>query len=177
MRKKILATCLVLMMTAFVNGFQSATQWVKYDSAEGRYGVLMPEQPKLATQEGATPTGKKMTQYQARATDSDSMFAVGYFDLLPDATYSLDNGRDGIIKAVNGTLLSEKQISLGESPGREFNVSAKASEGEFLMRVRLYEIGGRVYVLQHVFLKSSDSPAIAEKTVRFFDSFKVTTSK
>lgn len=172
--KKILVACLVLLIAAVANGFQTAAEWVRYDSAEGRYSVLLPERPKLATQEGTTPNGQKVAQYRAGASDSSSLYSVAYFDVLPDSTYSLDKGRDGMVNAINGTLLSEQDISLGGHPGRELKVAAKNSDYEFFIRARLYEIGGRVYVLQHAFLKSSDTPAIAEKSAKFFDSFKVT---
>ena len=45
------------------------------------------------------------------------------------------------------------------------------------MGVRFYIVGGRVYVLTHVFQKSSGSPTMAEKTAKFFDSFKVVMGK
>jgi len=177
MQKKSLAACLVLMMFGLANGFQSAAEWVKYDSKEGRYSVLIPEKPELTSQEGTVPTGEKVTQYMAKVADSNSLYSVGYFDLLPNKTYSLDKGRDGMVSAVNGTLVSEDAISLGGYAGRELKVTAKNSDYEIVIRVRLFEIGGRVYILQHAFLKAADSPALAEKTTKFFDSFKVTTSK
>jgi hypothetical protein len=177
MLKKTLAIFLVLTVAALVNGFQSSAEWVRYDSAQGRYSVLLPQQPKLASQEGTAPSGAKMTQYRATVADSNSMYSVAYFDLLPDTAYSLDKGRDGMVNAVQGTLLSEEVISLEGHPGRELKVLAKNSDYELLIRARLYEIGGRVYILQHAFLKSSDSPTVAEKTAKYFDSFKVTTSK
>jgi hypothetical protein len=176
-KKKTLAACLVLMMAALANGFQSATEWVKYDSKEGRYSVLVPGKPELTSQEGTVPTGEKVVQYMAKVADSNGLYLVGYFDVLPGNTYSLDKGRDGMVSAVNGTLLSEDAISLGGYAGRELKVAAKNSDYELVVRVRLYEIGGRVYILQHAFLKAADTPALAEKTTKFFDSFKVVTGK
>jgi hypothetical protein len=177
MQKKISALCLIFLMFGLASGFQTAAEWVKYDSTEGRYSVLMPQQPKLASQEATSATGDKLTQYRASAADSNSLYSVGYFDLLPNNTYSLDKGRDGMVNAINGKLLSEEAISLGGYAGRELKVSATDGEKEFLVRARLYEINGRVYVLQHAFLKAADSPAIAAKSTKFFDSFKVVTSK
>jgi hypothetical protein len=177
MRKKTLAACLLLTVATLANALQSAAEWVRYDSAEGRYSVLLPKLPTLASQEGTTPTGDKLTQYRAGASDPDSLYSVGYFDLLPNTTYSLDNGRDGMVKAIDGTLLGEEAISLGGHPGRQLKLSFKKSDYEGLVQARLYEIGGRVYILQHAFLKSSDTPSQAQKTNKFFDSFKVTTGK
>jgi hypothetical protein len=175
MQKKILAAFLVMMVAAvFANGFQISAEWVRYTSNEGRYSALMPQQPKLSSQEAAAPGGEKFTQYMAQVADSDSLYIVGYFDYAPSMVFSLDKARDGMVAAVQGTLLKEEAISLGGHSGREFKVSAKNGNFDLFVRVRIYEIGRRIYVIQHMFEKSSDSPAVAEKTNRFFDSFKVT---
>ncbi len=176
--KKMLAACLLLLFVTLASGFQEhkeRDEWLKYISTEGRYSVLLPQQPKLSSQE--TPSaGDKLTQFMAMSTDADSFYMVGYFDYGSDIVYSLDKGRDGMVNAVRGTLLSEENVSLGGYPGRELKVAAKLETGQdTVTRARMYDVKGRVYVLQHLFLKSSDSPAIAEKTARFFGSFKVTT--
>jgi hypothetical protein len=178
MKTKTLAAFLLLTIATVANGFQTVIEWMKHTSVEGRYSVLMPQTPKLKAQETTAATGEKMTQYMAEAADSNSLYWVGYFDYTPNMTFSLDKARDGMLAAVKGTLLSEEIISLGGNPGREFKVFAKTETGmEFLIRARMYDIGRRIYALQHLVLKSSDSPVIAEKTTKFFDSFKVTAGK
>jgi len=106
MQKKISAICLIFLMIGLASGFQTAPQWVKYDSTEGRYSVLLPQQPNLASQEATSATGDKLTQYRAGSADSNSLYSVAYFDLLPNNTYSLDKGRDGMVSTINGTLIS-----------------------------------------------------------------------
>lgn len=175
MRSKILAACLVLMSATLANGFQTA--WVKFAPAEWRCSVLVPQQPTLSTQELTTATGTKFTQYLARTSDPDSAYGLSYFDYTADMTFSLDKGRDGMVSAVDGTLLSETEISLGGYPGREIKIAAKSNGFDLLVRARVYHVGNRIYVLQHMTTKQNDTPAIAAKTARFFDSFKVTTSK
>ena len=177
MQTKILAAFLVLTVAALANGFQSSTEWVKYTSEEGRYSVLVPQQPKLSSQEVPAPDGTKFTQYMAQTSDADSFYIVGYFDYTPAMVFSLDKARDGMLSAVQGTLLKEDAISLGGSSGKELKISSKSDGFDLLLRIRFYEIGRRIYVLQHIFQKSSDSQALAEKTARFFDSFKVTAVK
>ena len=177
MKIKILAAFLMLTVAALANGFQSSTEWVKYTSEEGRYSVLIPQQPKLSSQEVPAPGGKKFTQYMAQAGDADSFYIVGHFDYAPDMVFSLDKARDGMLNAVKGTLLKEEAISLGGSSGKELKISSKNEGFDLLLRIRFYQIGRRIYVLQHIFQKSSESPALAVKTTRFFDSFKVVTVK
>ena len=170
--KKTLATFLLLTFALPVSGFQD-TEWVKYSSTEGRYSVLLPQQPKLGSLQGTAENSRKLTRQTAQASDSDSMYMVEYFDLLPDMHYSFDKGRDFILDSVKGTLLSEEAIRLGGFSGRELKVLVKTPDYEMLVRVRMYEVQGRIYTLKHGFFKSADSPTMAEKTGKFFDSFKV----
>jgi hypothetical protein len=176
-KKKALAAFLILMIAALANGFQSSTEWVKYTSKDGRYSVLFPKQPMVGTQEGAAKTGEKLIQYMFQATDTDSFYMVAYFDITPSMVYSLDDGRAGMLEAVKGTLLKEEAISLGGSSGKEVKISAKNGDLDLLFRARSYAIGNRIYVIQHGYGKLSETPAMAEKTARFFDSFKVTAGK
>lgn len=174
MKTKILAVFLVLTMTALASAFQTSPEWVKYTSEAGRYSMLVPQQPQLSTQEVPAPNGTKFTQYMAQASDKDSFFLIGYFDYTADMVFSLDKARDGMLEATKGTLLKEEAISLGGNSGKELKVSTRNEGFDLLLRIRFYEIGRRIYVLQHIFQKSADTPAVAEKTARFFDSFKVT---
>lgn len=175
MKRKTLALALAITVYTLAYGLQAAGEWVKHTSAEGRYSVLLPRQPKLSAQEADGPTGGKFTQYMAMTTDADGLFMIGYFNYTSAMTFSLDKARDGMVNAVSGTLLSDEAISLGGHAGREVKVAAKLPDGkETLTRARFYDVNGRVYILQHMFLKSSDSPTTAGKTAKFFDSFKVT---
>jgi len=173
-KKTTLAIFLLLALAALASGFQNSPEWVKYTSVEGRYNVLLPQQPKLGTQEGTAATGEKMQQYTAQASDPDGLFWIAYFDYGTSMTFSLENARAGAVANIKGTLLNEQAISLGGYAGRDFKVAAKFQDMDILLRARIYDIGGRVYILQHLFKKVDDSPRITEKTNRFFDSFKVT---
>jgi hypothetical protein len=177
MLKKTLAACLVLLMATLANGLQPAADWVKYTSAEGRYSVLVPQQPTLNSQEATASTGETFTQYMAQTSDADSYYMLSYFDYTPGMAFSLDKGRDGMVTAVKGTILSEQPITLGGHPGRDLKVSATSQNIPLIIRARLYNIGTRVYIIQHMFTKASDTAAVAARTARFFDSFKLTPGK
>ena len=178
MKQIVLALLVLILISAgSVFGFQSASEWIKYDSAEGRYSVLLPNQPKLTTQESATAEGEKFPQYVASASDPNAVFLIGYFDHVPGTTFSLDKARDGMVNAIKGTLVSEGSISIDGSPGRELQVSATGPDGvEYLMRARFYDVDKRVYVLQYIIVKAGDDSASAAKAAKYFDSFKVTTT-
>jgi hypothetical protein len=174
MRKYFAAILLLLMSASLAMSVQKPAEWVRYNSPEGRYSVLVPAQPELGTQESATADGQKFTQYKAAVSDGNGIYLIGYFDHVPGTTFSLDKARDGMVGALKGTLLSESAISLGGSPGRELKVTATSDGTEFLLRARFYDVDKRVYVLQFIIPKSEDDSASAEKAARFFDSFQVT---
>jgi hypothetical protein len=184
MRKRLAATVLLVLSASLGLGVQKPDDWIKYTSPEGRYTVSLPAQPKLSTQEGAAADGQKFPQYLASVVNGDDVaIMVGYFDTLPNLTFSEDAARDGMVKQVNGTLISEAPISLGSYSGREFKVSTKftqpaadakpAEEIEYIVRARVYEVDKRIYVLEFVFPKSLENDALAAKATKYFDSFQV----
>lgn len=170
--KRASAVLLALMTAALPFALQGQTDWIKYNSPEGRYSVLLPGEPKTSTQEAAASTGENFTQYMAASEDSIAVYMVGYFDVAPNMTFSFEKARDGFIAAVKGTLLSEKVISLGGYPGREANVTANGGSGtEYLILVRFYQVEKRIYVIQFIVAKSADAAISAVKSAKYFNSF------
>ncbi|HEX9422115.1 MAG TPA: hypothetical protein VF899_02660 [Pyrinomonadaceae bacterium] len=186
MTKCITAILLLLISASFALSFQKRDEWIKYSSPEGRYSVSLPAQPNLSTQEATTADGQKFPQYLASVTEAgDVVFLTGYFDSVPGTIFSADAARDGMVKQINGTLINETALSLGNYPGRGFKVLAKApagasAEGEkpaepvdYIVHARFYEVDKRVYVLQVIFPKSLESEAINARATKYFDSFQV----
>ena len=186
MTKCITAILLLLISASFALSFQKRDEWIKYSSPEGRYSVSLPAQPNLSTQEATTADGQKFPQYLASVTEAgDVVFLTGYFDSVPGTIVSADAARDGMVKQINGTLINETALSLGNYPGRGFKVLAKApagasAEGEkpaepvdYIVHARFYEVDKRVYVLQVIFPKSLESEAINARATKYFDSFQV----
>ena len=177
--RKYLAAILVLLMTASIAlCVQKVGEWIKYTSPEGRYIVSLPTQPKLSTQEAATANGEKFPQFMASVIEPEIAFFVSYFDFVPGTIFSADAARDGMVKAVNGTLISESAITLGGYPGRELKVVTRGKEPaaatvEYMVHARLYEAGKRVYVLQFIFPRRLEGEALAGKATKYFDSFQV----
>ncbi len=172
MRKAITAFIMLVAFALTVTA-QSSGDWIRYTSAEGRYNVSVPQEPKVSTQETTASTGEKIPQQLAASPDGNGVFMIGYFDYTTPMTFSLDKARDGMLSSMRATLLGEETTSLGSSTGLGLKLLAKAPDDtEFLVRARLYDVGRRVYVLQCIFPKLEDSPVITEKCLRFLDSFK-----
>lgn len=172
--RKATATLILLLGCAVATMAQSDGEWIKYNSPEGHYNVSVPHEPKISTQETTASTGEKVPQYMAASPDGNGVFMIGYFDYTAAMTFSFDKARDGMLASMNATLLGEDTISLGSWPGRSLKLLAKASDGqEFISRARIFDVGRRAYVLQCIFPKAEDSPAVLEKCAKFVDSFKV----
>ena len=186
MRKYFAAILLLLVSASLALSIQKSGEWIKYTAPEGRYSVSLPAQPSLSTQQATSATGEKFPQYLAAVVEpGDVAFVIGYFDSVPGTIFSADAARDGMVKQINGTLISETAISLGDYPGRELKIvttpaAAKPAEGEkaakgleYIVRARFYEADKRVYVLQLIFPKSLESDALTAKATKYFDSFQV----
>ncbi len=186
MTKCITAILLLLLSASLALSIPKPDEWIKYNSHEGRYTVSLPAQPNLSTQEATTPDGQKLHQSLASVTEAgDVAFVTGYFDLDVGKIFSADAARDGMVKQINGTLINETAISLGNHPGRGIKVLAKApagasAEGEkppetvdYIVHARFYEVDKRIYILQVIFPKSLESEATNARATKYFDSFQV----
>jgi len=172
MKQALTPICLLLICAVAALGVQDST-WINYNSAEGRYTVSLPAQPKLSTQESSTADGQKFLQYMATAQEPNAVYLVGYFDHVAGTTFSADRARDGMIKAVKGTLVSERTISLSGYPGRELKVGTSSEGVDYIILVKFYDTDNRVYVQQLLFPKSLESEAMNTKAAKYFDSFQI----
>ncbi|MDP9264422.1 MAG: hypothetical protein M3O85_08905 [Acidobacteriota bacterium] len=176
--RKATATALVLMSAVLAFGApqqqQQKSDWVKYNSDEGRYSALFPNQPEVSSQETTSSTNEKVTQHLATSADQGTAYLIGYFD-KSGMTFSFDKARDGMLAKIKGTLLAEKAISLGGHPGREVKVAAKGSDdADYIALARYYDVKDRIYVVEVVFPKASEG-SLSGNTAKFFDSFAVVT--
>lgn len=149
--------------------------WIRYNSPEGRYKVVLPTQPKLSTQPSKTADGVSFLQYMASSTTDKEAFLVGYFDRMAGSTFSFDRARDGFVSAVNGTLINENPITLQGLPGRELRVEGHGNDGEsYILRVRIINTGDRIYVVQFIVGSAdADIPIEKQRAAQYFDSFQV----
>ena len=160
-----------LLLLTLAVGCKSAP-WITYASPEGRYTILLPEQPKLQSQQATGADGAVFQQYLAMASDSSgALYAAGYFD-IGDSNFSFDKARNGAVR--DGTLLSERDINLGNHPGRELRFLTKDPNGhEGFVVARFYHVEQRVYIVQYIVPKSAGQE-LPDKAAKYFDSFQVT---
>lgn len=172
MRKATLSFLLLLFIASLAFAVQDPA-WITYNSAEGRYNISLPAEPRLGTQESATADGQKFLQYMATVQQPDAIYLIGYFDHVPGTTFSADRARDGMVAAVKGTLVSEHVISLSGYPGRELKVGAKSDTNDYILLAKFWDTENRVYVLQVIYPKSGESEAMNVNAAKYFDSFQI----
>jgi hypothetical protein len=169
-----------LLGGAFACGAQKDANWIRYNSTEGRYSVLFPGKPELTKEDAPARTGEKLAEYFAICTDPDGgedvVYMTAYFDLAPNMGYSFDESRDGMLKAANATLQSEKKIQIGGYEAREIKASGSRGGKDFVLIARFVLVDKRVYLIEFVYPKTFEAARAAEKGAKFFDSFALTNS-
>jgi hypothetical protein len=151
-------------------GFES--QWVPYTAKDGSFTVNLPGTPKVETNSQKVGAINVVSTMYSMGDDSSGFIAVQTTDIPPGAPsltneQRLNGARDGSVANVAGArLVSDKAITLGKWPGREYDVSVGAN----LMHCRIYMVKKRLYMMMA--LTTDGKPSMAEVRA-FFNSFKL----
>jgi hypothetical protein len=140
--------------------------WISYSSAAGRFGVLLPAEPRV-TEQGLNIGARKLVNNVFLALTQFAVFVVSYADFPPNTSKSkslLDNMRRGVIDGIKGTLISSSNISHKGYPGREFRASSESG----LYTSRIFLVNARLYQLVVVAVPGKVS---SEDVQRFLNSF------
>jgi hypothetical protein len=154
---------------------QTNTEWIKFNSPEGRFSVLLPHEPKF---ESIAASGSDaVTNYRYSVLENGYGFICEYFDVEStggDVQGFLDVTRDGIVRGAGATKLGEEKISLKTYPGRELQMALTVNEGtEMTIVTRIYLVNKRLYSITFLHLKSMDATDAAALSKKFFSSFDV----
>ena len=110
------------------------TGWKTVRPEGGAFTCEMPGEPKRTSQKVPTPAGTiDVVAYMLEGPTGTYVVSATPIPRNAPALSTqqrLDGARDGAVKGVNGTLISEKQIKLDNNPGRELLV--KGPQGVFL---------------------------------------------
>ena len=142
--------------------------WVTFNSAPGRFTVLMPEIPNDKTETISSEHGPYTTHLFV--VREKSVFLIGWVDYDPNfnfnVTSELDANRDNFIKGVKATLINSRTLTLDGYQAIEFT----AETADTIFKSRVYMVGRRPYQLVAGTAKTLDD---ARNVSKFFDSFKV----
>jgi hypothetical protein len=167
---------LVLAITATSITAADPPAWKEFVSKEGKFKVLMPGTPKESEAETESDFGKGVLHMNSLAA-SGMMFAANYSDFPTEVKkvplkQIYDSSRDGAVANMEGKLAKEKDIKLGDHPGRE--VLIDVAGGKRLFRARVYLVGQRLY---QVVVFGTKEAATSKDADKFLDSFKLMDEK
>ena len=175
MRNKILATFILLASAAtLAYGVQTETEWVNFTSPKALFTLLAPHELKLEVD----PQSTNETPTHSRFNDFEGSygFVIEYFEdvTISDPEKYLDATRDGIVKAIKGTLVGENKLSLDGHHGREITMSITTENGAVVFsRTRFYVAGTSMFSLSYVWRKDMDTAQAAKIGEKFFSSLKI----
>lgn len=163
---------LFTVLAASARGDDSS-QWKEFVAKEGQFKVSMPGAPKQNKLDTESDFGKGVL-YMNVVVAGKTMYAANYSDFPAEVKKATlkqvyDSSRDGAVTNMDGKLVSEKDVKLGEHPGREIRIDV--AEGKRLFRVRVYLVDQRLY---QVVVFGTPEAATSKEADKFLDSFKLT---
>ena len=168
----VIGFLLVSGVIYLIRGGDKLKEFEEYYSADGRFSVLFPGEPKESLRSVRTPAGQ-LNLVVLTAGSKKSAFAVGYADYPrnvvenSDPEKFLDGSMDGAVRNVGGRLTGETTLDFHGHPAREIRVEAPKKTS---MRSRLILIENRLY---QVMVISKSARILDGKGSEFFDSFTV----
>ena len=173
MRRKTLATLLLLFSAATAYGIQEEAEWVKFTAPKGLFSLQSPHEPKLEEPTDAKPEQPSHSRFNDFGDGYG--FVIEYFDGLTigDPEKYLDATRDGVVNTIKGTLTGQDKITLDGYPGREVSLSVTANGTVVLVRTRIYVVGTSMFSLSYIWRKDGDPAVRAKMGERYFSSVKI----
>src|ERR1044072_7155350 len=143
--------------------------WVKFNSDEGHFTVLIPETPTDNTETTESSHGP-YTTHLFIVKDTTSVYLIGWVDYDPSFNFNrqaeLEANRDNFVKGIKATLVTTKPTTIDGYYALEFT----AETDDRVFKSRVYMVGRRPYQIVIGSPKGQDDTA---STRRFFNSFKV----
>jgi hypothetical protein len=143
--------------------------WVKFDSAAGRFSVMMPEIPEDKVETTPSDHGP-YTTHLFIVRDTKNVYLIGWVDYDPSFNFNrqseLEANRDNFVKGISATLTNTRTMTIDTFPVLEFT----ADTADRTFKSRVYMVGRRPYQIVIGYPKGEDDVA---PVGRFFNSFKV----
>jgi hypothetical protein len=152
--------------------------WKPFRSAEGRFSVLLPGEPKKATQVQDVE-GRKFTTHILQLLSPNALYEVSFVDFpveveLPEkAKGTLDALRIDTLEKDKGKLLAELDLFVANHPGRYI---VWRTEKGLIWRAKYFLAGYRIYMLSFGVPEESNLPTEIQQfresiAKKFLDSF------
>jgi len=163
-----------------LSSFLNYEDWFQCETKS--YKILFPKKPAASTQKVNSAIGEltlNLNVYEVPQNETDdnyvylvnetaypdSLINSGSKDLLQ--TF-FRNAIDGAAKNVNGKVISEKDITIQNYPGREVKVDYETARA--IIRMRIYLVKNKMFMLQTI----TDTEKDSNKSItKFMDSFQL----
>ena len=146
-----------------------AGDWVRFDSAVGRFSVLMPMIPEDTVETKESEHGP-YTTYLFISRVHPYVYLIACVDYDPKFNFNrqseMEANRDNFVKGVQATLTGSRSLTIDGYPVIEFTADNK----ERTFKSRVYLVGRRPYQIVIGYPKDAED---VTATNRFFNSFKV----
>ena len=171
---------LVLLVLVISSGFIMTSDWFLVKSEDHGYQIEFPKEPSVSVQTVNTEAGPvdmhiHMLDLSKKEEDSNLIY-LSSVAKYPDTLVHSDRKEqlagffketiNGLIASIDGELLDEKSVQIGEYQGEEVKVNFQ--DGMAIIRIRIYLVENKVYMLQVITKTENDSN---DSISRFMNSF------
>lgn len=146
-----------------------STGWQEYSYENDGIAFAAPITPVLRADTTQTDIGPEEIHKYSIDVDDNVAFMVSVTDFKRsdlDARDAVRRAKEGSIKAVSGTLVSERDVTLGDNSGVQFEVEASS----FHTRARYFFVKGKLIGLMSM---SPMGKSFSSDTNRFFESLRL----
>ena len=145
--------------------------WQTYVAPDGTFSIELPGKAVVETKQVPVEGGTATLHLINAASTSNRAYTCSYVEFNktdqrpPDQI--LESARDGSLRNVQGTLVTQSQITVQGFPGLQFQAHAR---GNSVMDSRILLVEKRLYMIMGVAPAGHAEPKVVQ---RMFDSFKL----
>lgn len=182
--KKILRAGMLMMVLTASMSFTTISNWTTYNSAEGKYKILMPGDPSVETKKIPTAIGE-LTMYiavvESAMEGDENLIYMSAFSEYPTDKINSDMGKEGLdrffkgaaeggAKNMNGTVKTITESSYKEYPARIIIADINLGGQDFVAVQKLILVKNKFYMLQTF---TQPGKAENDNIKKFFESFEL----
>lgn len=163
----------ILAVVTIAQAGGTAAEWKPFTSAKGKFTVSMPAKPTEKRRVLAV-SGKTVDLVAMSARKGLATYIIAYAELGgADSAAAIKMAQADLIAQSKGELKDEKEISLGDSSGKELTIDIpkKVVAGGAVQTARVYVVDGRLYEVVAL-IPSAKVESLAAEVDAYFDSFK-----
>ena len=180
--KKISTLSFIFFVSVLCTGFIVTSDWFLMKNKDQGYQIEFPKEPSVSVQTVNTkagPVDMHINMLDLSNKDEDqNMIYLSSFAQYPDSLVHSDRKEqlagffketlDGLVSSIDGKILSKEDVKIDSYPGKEVKINFQ--DGMAIIRIRVYLVENKVYMLQVITKIEKDSN---ESISKFMDSFSL----